>query len=170
MSIAEKNGDVNSFNVCKIEALEILTGYLYMFNSNPYDSGSLPYNIELISKYINRIHISGMPVYFYMANSLLLDYYFPKWRLYVDSSIWGILLKREDMSVSNWRKSVINRDKKCIECGSLKNLHAHHIASWSKYPDLRISISNGVTLCNICHSKRHPELSKALFNQGGINA
>lgn len=56
-----------------------------------------------------------------------------------------------------WRKEVYERDGyKCIKCGVLgngKNLNADHIKPFSKYPDLRLDISNGRTLCIDCHKK-----------------
>jgi 5-methylcytosine-specific restriction endonuclease McrA len=51
-----------------------------------------------------------------------------------------------------WRYSVMSKDHfKCVKCGSQKSLQAHHILRWADYPKLRYLISNGVTLCEICH-------------------
>lgn len=69
-----------------------------------------------------------------------------------------------------WRKNVVQRDQfTCQQCGSCKNLQAHHIVPLKdiclKYANdfdtIRHSlefndISNGITLCFDCHSKIHP--------------
>jgi len=54
-----------------------------------------------------------------------------------------------------WKIYVIRRDKVCQCCGSRKNRHAHHIKSAKYFPELRFTISNGITLCNECHSYIH---------------
>ena len=56
-----------------------------------------------------------------------------------------------------WRLAVYERDDfTCQECGSRGvRLNAHHIKSWRKHPDLRFAISNGITLCESCHKKKH---------------
>lgn len=60
---------------------------------------------------------------------------------------------------ADWRKSVYERDGyTCQECGSKKDLHAHHVKHWKDHPDLRFEITNGITLCYVCHSKKHPAL------------
>lgn len=57
----------------------------------------------------------------------------------------------------NWRKSVFDRDNyTCVECGfngSKGYITAHHIKSFSHYPELRYVVDNGLTLCEPCHSK-----------------
>lgn len=54
----------------------------------------------------------------------------------------------------NWRKKVFERDDYiCRECGLAGYVTAHHIKSFAYYPELRYEISNGLTLCEPCHSK-----------------
>lgn len=62
-----------------------------------------------------------------------------------------------------WRNSVKRRDNftcqkcgkngqiECTCCGLKTPLHVHHIKSWKDYPELRLEISNGITLCEKCH-------------------
>jgi hypothetical protein len=49
---------------------------------------------------------------------------------------------------------------RCRACGRLcrkyeKGLAAHHLASYSAWPDLRFDITNGITLCRSCHMAIH---------------
>lgn len=52
-----------------------------------------------------------------------------------------------------WRAAVLKRDRyQCVECGSENGyLHADHIKPFAVYPELRLEISNGRTLCAQCH-------------------
>lgn len=73
---------------------------------------------------------------------------------------------RQTAVYKEWRKKVYERDAfSCQHCGTNKDLHAHHIKSFSKYPELRYDIDNGITLCRPCHGKVHgrylPDISKA---------
>jgi 5-methylcytosine-specific restriction endonuclease McrA len=57
-----------------------------------------------------------------------------------------------------WAMAVILRDKKCSRCGTVENLQAHHLKSWKGHPELRFDLSNGTTLCPLCHHAQHPYL------------
>lgn len=57
-----------------------------------------------------------------------------------------------------WRKSIYEKDNWiCQICGKKcgKDIVAHHIFSFTDYPQLRFAINNGTTLCRSCHIKLH---------------
>lgn len=56
-----------------------------------------------------------------------------------------------------WRKEVFKRDNwTCVKCGARSTyLNAHHVKSFSKHPELRLDVSNGITLCCQCHKNEH---------------
>jgi predicted restriction endonuclease len=57
---------------------------------------------------------------------------------------------------NKWRKSVFNRDKySCQICGHNKYVIAHHLFSYSAYPDKRLDLDNGITLCKQHHNEFH---------------
>jgi hypothetical protein len=60
---------------------------------------------------------------------------------------------RHSIEYKNWIKEVFKRDNYvCMFCGKKGGyLEAHHIKSFSKYPDSRFNIFNGATLCKNCH-------------------
>lgn len=90
------------------------------------------------------------------ACSLILDYYIPDWRDVVPKTVLGYVLNREDKQVRTWRRNVLERDgHKCAECGSEERLEVHHIAHWADFPEARIEVDNGTTLCNECHAGEH---------------
>ena len=65
--------------------------------------------------------------------------------------------KRMLQEYKDWRLNVYNRDGfRCQVCECVgKELNAHHIKKWSKYPELRLNIDNGITLCKECHKLVH---------------
>lgn len=73
-----------------------------------------------------------------------------------------------------WRMSVYTRDKfKCKinnrDCEG--KIEAHHILSFTKYPELRYEINNGITLCRKHHPRKMvEEVELAPVFQGLISA
>ena len=73
-----------------------------------------------------------------------------------------------ELRYRTWRTNVFKLNKGrlglskyyvCEKCGkrrkTTKVLHAHHIFSWDKYPNLRYSSKNGVVMCIKCHNGFH---------------
>ena len=65
---------------------------------------------------------------------------------------------RKSPEYKNWRTFVFKRDNyTCQKCNARSGngkevyLEAHHKKSYSKYPQLRFDVSNGITLCLSCH-------------------
>lgn len=57
----------------------------------------------------------------------------------------------------NWREDVYKRDNyTCLKCGQVGYiLNAHHIYAYSDFPEKRLDLDNGVTLCENCHKEFH---------------
>ena len=61
---------------------------------------------------------------------------------------------RSSLEYKEWRKAVFERDGfMCVECGDKTsgNLNADHIKPFALFPELRLDINNGRTLCVPCH-------------------
>lgn len=68
--------------------------------------------------------------------------------------------KRNYPEYKEWVQKVFKRDNyTCQACGDNtgRNLIAHHLESYNSNPELRITLSNGVTLCKTCHKDFHHE-------------
>ena len=64
-----------------------------------------------------------------------------------------------------WRQKVFEKDNfTCQHCGTMdkEKLLAHHIVEWDDAPELRLDVSNGLTLCKTCHMRHHQTLSSNL--------
>lgn len=64
--------------------------------------------------------------------------------------------RKENNQLQKWRLLVFKRDNfTCQHCGVNQELHAHHVKPFAAYPDLRLDVNNGLTLCIDCHGKVH---------------
>jgi hypothetical protein len=93
--------------------------------------------------------------YVYKKNNI--GKYHPNWKGGITPVNKGI---RNSKQNKEWKKSVFKRDNYiCQNCGKRGcELNAHHINPFSKYPELRFSIDNGITLCEKCHKKLYKRL------------
>ena len=63
---------------------------------------------------------------------------------------------REYVEYNFWREDVFKRDEyTCQNCMKGGKLCAHHIESFADNIELRIDLSNGITLCKKCHVNFH---------------
>lgn len=71
---------------------------------------------------------------------------------------------RRSKEYNLWRNAVYRRDHfHCQICGKhceQNDIVAHHINSFSIYPDQRFLVENGITFCRSCHLKQHREESE----------
>jgi len=64
-------------------------------------------------------------------------------------------LERYSPEAENWRKAVFDRDDYTCQICFLRGgyLEADHIKPWAYFRELRFEITNGRTLCRMCHDK-----------------
>lgn len=62
---------------------------------------------------------------------------------------------RNSLEYKRWRQSVFIRDNfTCKDCQVRgRDLEAHHLLLFSKFPQFRFDVWNGITLCKKCHNK-----------------
>lgn len=77
---------------------------------------------------------------------------------------------RNSTPYKKWRTSVFVRDNyTCVICGKVGgHLNVDHIKPFSLFPELRLDINNGRTLCIDCHKKTDTYCKKAI-NYKSIN-
>ena len=64
--------------------------------------------------------------------------------------------KRMGTPLREWRLKVFRRDGfRCQWCGTNRDLNAHHIKGFAAHPRLRLTVSNGLTVCIDCHGIIH---------------
>lgn len=70
--------------------------------------------------------------------------------------------QRKTPQYAEWRTAVFERDGyRCAICGEVGGrLNAHHIKPFARYPDLRLDVDNGITLCEECHKEVHRKKDK----------
>ena len=96
-----------------------------------------------------------------------------KWDLRFTEEERKLRRKFYSQSTTIWRKSVFGRDDfTCQKCGDNKGgyLNAHHILPWSKFPEARFDVDNGVTLCRSCHWNYHRLYNLDKCDRASMNA
>lgn len=69
--------------------------------------------------------------------------------------------QRNTPSHRAWAFAVKERDNfTCQICQKRGQLHSHHLNSYSKFPQERYKIENGITLCKACHWAFHDKYGK----------
>ena len=63
-----------------------------------------------------------------------------------------------------WRLDVFERDNyTCVKCGAHGELHAHHILAYARFPESRVDVDNGASLCSRCHNEFHDAYTTRYF-------
>ena len=72
---------------------------------------------------------------------------------------------RSSLEYRAWTMAIFRRDCfSCQWCKAKRVLNAHHLFPWALFPELRFTVSNGITLCLSCHRTLH-KLGRHLTSQ-----
>ena len=95
---------------------------------------------------------NGFGVRFKKGNPGLKGAKNPRWK-----GGLGFVNPRRTREYGEWRQKVWERDGfTCQKCGQVgKDLNAHHILSFSEYPEYMFIVDNGITFCEKCHREFH---------------
>ena len=84
---------------------------------------------------------------------------------------------RKSLAYKLWRTSVFERDNYvCVHCGIKNGLgktvyfHADHIKPFALFPELRLNVNNGRTLCVPCHKKTRTFGRKSIYRSSVASA
>lgn len=81
------------------------------------------------------------------------------------------IVKNDNYSLARskeWVSIILERDNyTCIECGSKIDVMAHHIVPVAEDYIQSADYDNGITLCKICHKKKHTEIVGCGYNELG---
>lgn len=80
-----------------------------------------------------------------------------KFQIYEDTQDEARLIRNSE-AYKEWRRKVFERDNyTCRICGEKGvRLVAHHVEEFSENKELRLDLSNGLTVCrDVCHRKIH---------------
>lgn len=76
----------------------------------------------------------------------------------------GKTQNRWDLRYWIWRRQVFEKFKYICQCCfkkfARKKLIAHHIKGWTKYPEFRYIVENGLALCRPCHNKIDDDIKR----------
>jgi len=86
----------------------------------------------------------------------------PNWKGGITPIIFAL---RKSKEYRHWRNAVLERDGfRCQKCHkSNRRLDAHHIFSFTLFPELRFDVSNGITVYASCHTKYKSDLCQLVL-------
>jgi len=73
-------------------------------------------------------------------------------KLNIPEKIIRMPIKEKPLTLTKWRERCLERDKhQCIYCNDKNKLEVHHLTPRSIFPELKVNLLNGVTVCKLHH-------------------